>query len=148
MIYFSTLLETCKLNEAESLELCRPVLQQGKVAMVEQWMSQDKLTISDELGDEIRKVNPQLALKIFNQVGSPDKVIQGLVEANQFDKIVPYCQQMNHRPDFIKILRSVIPNNSQAAVGLAKMITVRDAQGNPKTPIDQVVNVFLEFSKV
>jgi len=28
------------------------------------------------------------------------------------------------------------------------MITVRDAQGNPKTPIDQVVQVFLEFSKV
>jgi clathrin heavy chain len=55
---------------------------------------------------------------------------------------------MNHRPDFIKILRCVIPNNSQAAVGLAKMITVRDAQGNPKTPIDQVVQVFLEFSKV
>jgi hypothetical protein len=32
-----------------------------------------------------------------------------------------------------------MPTNSQAAVGLAKMITVRDPQGNPKTPLDQVV---------
>ena len=28
------------------------------------------------------------------------------------------------------------------------MITVRDASGNPKTPIDAVVQVFLEFGKV
>ena len=46
---------------------------------------------------------------------------------------------MNHRPDFIKILKAVVPNNPQAAVGLAKMITVRDASGVPKTPIESVV---------
>jgi hypothetical protein len=43
---------------------------------------------------------------------------------------------MNHRPDFLKILRAVMLTNSQAAVGLAKMITVRDPSGNPKTPLD------------
>lgn len=112
LIYFSTLLETVTLNQAESLELCRLVLAQGKVALVEDWINKSKLTISDELGDEIRKHNPQLALKVFQNSGSPDKVIQGLVEAGQFDKIVPYCQQMNHRPDFMKILRAVMPNNS------------------------------------
>lgn len=41
-----------------------------------------------------------------------------------------------------------MPNNSQAAVGLAKMITVRDATGVPKTPIESVVQIFLEFSKI
>jgi clathrin heavy chain len=136
LIYFSTLLESVKLNETESLELCKPVLAQGKVALVEDWFNKGKLTISDELGDAIRPYNPQLALKAFQSSGSPDKVIQGLIEANQFDKIVPYCQQMNHKPDFIKILRAVMPNNSQAAVQLAKMITMRDASGNPKTPLD------------
>ena len=58
---------------------------------MEDWINKGKLTISDELGDEIRKHNPQLALKVFQNSGSPDKVIQGLVEAGQFDKIVPYC---------------------------------------------------------
>lgn len=63
------------LNQAESLELCRLVLSQGKVALVEDWINKGKLTISDELGDEIRKHNPQLALKVFQNSGSPDKVI-------------------------------------------------------------------------
>lgn len=82
--------------------------------------------MSDELGDAIRLQNPQLALKVFQSSGSPDKVIEGLVMAGQFDKIVPYCQSQNHRPDFLKILKSVVGANGQAAVGLAKMITVRD----------------------
>jgi clathrin heavy chain len=50
----------------------------------------------------------------------------GLVETQQFDKIIPYCQQTNYKPDFMKILRSVVPINSQAALSLAQMISVRD----------------------
>lgn len=124
------------LNETESLELCRPVLQAGKIAMVEDWINKGKLTMSDALGDAIRQFNPQLAIKVFQSSGSPDRVVQGLIEAGQLDKILPYCQSQNHKPDFIKILRAIMPGNPQAAVGLAKMITVRDGQGNPKTPLD------------
>jgi len=40
-----------------------------------------------------------------------------------------------------------MPVNAQAAVGLAKMITNREA-GPPKAQIDQIVNVFLEFNKL
>jgi hypothetical protein len=75
-------------------------------------------------------------MKVYATGGSPDRVVQGFIEANMFEKIMPYCQQQNHRPDFIGILRNLMPANPQAAVGLAKMITVRDPQGNPKTPID------------
>ena len=92
LTYFSTLLETTTLNEIESVELVRPVLQQGKSNLVEDWISKGKLTMSDTLGDLIRQYNPQLSLKVYQTAGSPDKVIQGLIEANQFDKIVPYCQ--------------------------------------------------------
>ena len=85
---------------------------------------------------------------MYQQAGSPDKVLQGLIEANQFDRILPYCQQTGHKPDFLKILRAVVPSNPQAAVNLAKMITVRDASGNPKTPIEGVVQIFLEHSRI
>jgi hypothetical protein len=38
--------------------------------------------MSDELGDIIRQANPQMALNIYQQSGSPEKVIQGLIETN------------------------------------------------------------------
>lgn len=79
---------------------------------------------------------------------TPEKVIQGLVETNQYDKIVPYCQKVNYTPDFIKILRNIVPSNPEAAVGLAKMITNREAGNIPKASIDSVVQVFLENGRI
>jgi clathrin heavy chain len=115
--------------------------------LIENWIKEGKLTMTDELGDLIRQANPQMALSIYQQSGSPDKVIQGLIETNQLDKIMPYCQQTGHVPDFVKILRQIMPINPQAAVNLAKMVTNRD-QGPPKANIDQCVNAFLEFNKI
>jgi len=55
---------------------------QGKTNLVEDWVKNNKLTMTDELGDLIKQYNPQMALKIYQNSGSPDKVIQGLIEAN------------------------------------------------------------------
>lgn len=82
IIYFNALINSTTLNQTESIELVRPVIQQGKLNLVEQWISQKKLTMSDELGDIIRQANPQMALNIYQQSGSPEKVIQGLIETN------------------------------------------------------------------
>ena len=147
LIYFNALLQTTQLNAIESIELAKPVIQQNKMNLIEQWIKENKLTMTNELGDLIRQANPQMALSIYQQSGNPEKVIQGLIETNQLDKIMPYCQQTGHQPDFVKILRQIMPINAQAAVGLAKMVTNRD-QGPPKAPIDQIVNVFLEFNKI
>ena len=116
--------------------------------LIEDWIKQDKLTMTDQLGDLIRQYNPQMALLVYQNSGAPDKVIQGLIETNQYDKIIPYCQKTNYSPDWIKILRNIVPVNPEAAVGLAKMITNRDAGNAPKASIDQVVSVFLEFQRV
>ena len=79
---------------------------------------------------------------------TPERVIQTLIETSQYDKIMPYCQKVNYSPDFIKILRNIIPINSEAAVGLAKMITNREGGNIPKASIDSVVQVFLENGRI
>lgn len=90
LIYFSTLLETTKLNEIESVELVKPVLSQGKKNLVEDWIRQDKLTHSSQLGETIKLFDPQLALSVFLRSDNNEAVIQGFVETGQFDKIIPY----------------------------------------------------------
>lgn len=83
-----------------------------------------------------------------NSPDTPERVIQGLLATNQFDKIMPYCQKVGYSPDFIKILRNIVPVNPEAAVGLAKMITNRDGGNIPKASIDSVVQVFLENGRI
>ena len=41
--YFGILLDKGQLNKYESLELCRPVLQQGRKQLLEKWLKEDKV---------------------------------------------------------------------------------------------------------
>lgn len=41
--YFGILLDQGQLNRLESLELCRPVLQQGRKQLLEKWLKEDKV---------------------------------------------------------------------------------------------------------
>ncbi|CAF4657812.1 unnamed protein product, partial [Rotaria sp. Silwood2] len=40
--YFSILLESSKLNKEESIELCRPVVMQGKKQLLEKWLKKKR----------------------------------------------------------------------------------------------------------
>lgn len=43
--YFGILLDQGKLNKFESLELCKPVLQQGKKQLLEKWLKEEKVIV-------------------------------------------------------------------------------------------------------
>jgi len=43
--YFGILLDQGQLNKFESLELCRPVLQQGRKQLLEKWLKEDKVLL-------------------------------------------------------------------------------------------------------
>ena len=58
LTYFGMLLEKGKLNANESLELAKPVIQQGKQQLLQKWIGEDKLECTEELGDHV-KVRPQ-----------------------------------------------------------------------------------------
>ena len=63
--YFSTLLESGKLNEQESIELAKPVLQQGRPQLMEKWLKDDKLQCSEQLGDLIMPSDAGMALSVY-----------------------------------------------------------------------------------
>ena len=72
--YFGILLDQGQLNKFESLELCRPVLQQGRKQLLEKWLKEDKLECSEELGDLVKAADPTLALSVYLRANVPAKV--------------------------------------------------------------------------
>ena len=46
--YFGILLERGELNKHESLELARPVIQQGKKQLLEKWLKENKVRFSED----------------------------------------------------------------------------------------------------
>ena len=145
LVYFSTLLETTKLNAIESLELVKPVLAQGKKQVIEDWIRKKKLTITDELAEMIKQVDPKLGLSCYMISDNPDQVVQGLVETQQFDKIQAFLAKSGKKVDFLTVLRNVAPRNAEAALGLAKWLY---AQGPNMISTEAVAGIFIDNNRV
>ncbi|CAG9559174.1 unnamed protein product [Danaus chrysippus] len=143
--YFGILLDQAQLNKFESLELCRPVLLQGRKQLLEKWLKEEKLECSEELGDLVKQVDPTLALSVYLRANVAAKVIQCFAETGQFQKIVLYAKKVGYTPDYIYLLRSVMRTNPEQGAGFAGMLVAEDP---PLADINQIVDVFMEQNMV
>uniref|UniRef100_A0A6M2DM88 Clathrin heavy chain n=1 Tax=Xenopsylla cheopis TaxID=163159 RepID=A0A6M2DM88_XENCH len=146
--YFSILLDQGQLNRYESLELCRPVLLQGRKVLLEKWLKEDKLECSEELGDLFKQAdesNATLALSVYLRANVPSKVIQCFAETGQFQKIVLYAKKVSYTPDYILLLRSVMRTNPDQGAEFASMLV---ADEEPLADINQIVDIFMEQNMV
>uniref|UniRef100_A0A286XQZ2 Clathrin heavy chain n=1 Tax=Cavia porcellus TaxID=10141 RepID=A0A286XQZ2_CAVPO len=143
--YFGILLDQGQLNKFESLELCRPVLQQGRKQLLEKWLKEDKLECSEELGDLVKTSDPLLALSVYLRANVPSKVIQCFAETGQFQKIVLYAKKVGYTPDWIFLLRSVMRISPEQGLQFSQML-VQDEE--PLANINQIVDIFMENSLI
>jgi clathrin heavy chain len=143
--YFGILLDQGKLNKLESLELCRPVLAQGKKQLCEKWVKEEKLECSEELGDLVKPTDITLALSIYLRANVPNKVIQCFAETGQLDKIVLYAKKVNYTPDYVFLLRSLMRTNPDQGAAFASMLV---ADEEPLADINQIVDIFMEQNMV
>eukprot|EP00030_Apusomonadida_sp_AF-17_P002415 a339592_42.p2 GENE.a339592_42~~a339592_42.p2 ORF type:complete len:1687 (+),score=984.79 a339592_42:223-5061(+) len=139
LLYFNTLLELGKLNEYESLQLARPVMMQNKLELIEQWIKEDKLTASRELGDMLKTVNPQLALGVYLRAECAPMVVQCFAEMGDYEKLMIYAQRVNYTPDWLAVLMGVARANPAGAKDLALRIV---QQGGGKVDVNAIVDVF------
>lgn len=138
--YFGILLEKGELNKHESLELARPVIQQGKKQLLEKWLKENKLECSEELGDMVRTVDMNLALSVYLRANVPNKVVACFAELGQFDKIVLYSKKVGYTPDYVQLLQHLVRINPDKGAEFATQL-VNDESG-PMVDLDRVVDIF------
>ncbi len=144
--YFSLLLEKGKLNRVESLELARPVLQQGRGNLLEKWLTEDKLECSEELGDIVVQHDANMALSVYLRAKVPEKVINCFVQRGEFDKIVMYASQVGYRCDYTFMLQNLVRMNPVAAGDFATKLAT--AQGGALIDVNQVVEIFIQVNAI
>ncbi|KAL3090143.1 hypothetical protein niasHS_006595 [Heterodera schachtii] len=148
LIYFTTLLEQGSLNKYESLELCRPVLAQGKKQVVEKWISEGSLDCSEELGDLVKQYDINLALSIYLRGNVPHKVVQCFAELGQFEKIILYAKKVNFEPDYLFQMRQVLRTHPENSSKFALMLLNEGPSGEPLADINQIVDCFAEAGNI
>lgn len=145
-LYFSTLLESGKLNVQESIELAKPVLQQGRPQLMEKWLKDDKLSCSEELGDLIMPSDAGMALSVYLRAECHAKAINCFVQRGEYDKIVPYSTSVGFKMDYSSMLSQLLFNNPQGALDLAKGLV--NAEGGPLIDIQSTAEAFLSSNRV
>ncbi|OXG17129.1 clathrin heavy chain [Cryptococcus neoformans Ze90-1] len=139
--YFGILLEKGELNKYESLELARPVVQQGKKQLLEKWLKENKLESSEELGDLCRMADMNLALSVYLRANVPNKVVACFAELGQFDKIVLYSKKVGYTPDYAQLLQHLVRINPDKGAEFATQL-VNDENG-PLVDLDRIVDIFM-----
>uniref|UniRef100_A0A7S4AXC6 Clathrin heavy chain n=1 Tax=Pseudo-nitzschia australis TaxID=44445 RepID=A0A7S4AXC6_9STRA len=144
--YFSVLLESGRLNEQESIEVAKPVIQQQRTPLLEKWLKEDKLQCSEQLGDLIMPVDVGMALSVYLRAESHAKAIQCFAQRGEYDKIVPYSTSVGFKMDYSQMLSQLLFNNPAGALDLAKGLV--SAEGGPYIDIQQTAEAFLSSNRI
>lgn len=146
MSYLHTLMQSGKLNAFESVELAKPVLQQGRAQLLAKWLQEEKLECSEELGDMVAGYDPKIALSIYVRAEASDKVISMLVRTGDYAKIIAYAKKTGARADYTSILRSMVQQNPKGAEEFAKQLA--NNEGGPLIDVNAAVDAFMGFNRV
>ncbi|CAN6483932.1 unnamed protein product [Victoria cruziana] len=144
--YFGTLLTKGKLNAFESLELSRLVVNQNKKNLLENWLAEDKLECSEELGDLVKTVDNDLALKIYIKARATPKVVAAFAERREFDKILIYSKQVGYTPDYLFLLQTILRSDPQGAVNFALMMS--QMEGGCPIDYNTITDLFLQRNMI
>lgn len=139
--YFQTLLKRGKLNQMESVELVRLVLNTGKKQLIETWLKEEKLECSEELGDLVKPYYPLIALSVYLRAECPAKVIMCFAETGQYQKIILYAKKVNYTPDYNGLLRHVMTVDPQKGSEFATML---QKEGIQMGDLNATVDTFME----
>ncbi|KAI8900004.1 hypothetical protein BC833DRAFT_583645 [Globomyces pollinis-pini] len=144
--YFGILLEKGELNKFESLELARPVLQQGRKNLLEKWLKEDKLECSEELGDIVKQVDQTLALSVYLRANCPAKVVTCFAETGQYNKIILYAQKVGYQPDYSYLLQYIMRCDPDKGGEFATLLI--NNEGGPLVKLEGIVDVFSSLNMV
>ena len=88
----------------------RMVLSEGRIELVEGWLSRDKLEVNEELGDLVMELAPDassLAMLCYIKCEAHGKVVDCLVGQGKMEMAEQYCKKVGYVCDlldaFIKV---------------------------------------------
>lgn len=144
--YFGILLTKGRLNEFETVELGKLVLQQNKKQLLDNWFKEEKLTSSEELGDMVSRAGDNdMALKIYEKAQATPKVIAAYASIGDLEKVVEYSGRVGYTPDYLYLMQTLLMNNPDGALKLAQMLV---KQPDPPLEINAIADLFLQRNMV
>ena len=147
--YFQTLLAQGKLNKIESVELVRPLIAAGSEQArkkIEEWVKDDKLDYSEDLGDLLRNTDLRLACSVFYRAQVPTKTIGCFLQLGEYAKIIAYAKTVRFTPDYPVLLQQLHRFKPEEARAFAGMLLSNEE--GALIDIQQVMATFMQVNDI
>ena len=95
----------------------------GRPQLLEKWIAEDKLEMSEELGDLLMPADVNMALTVYQRANCPEKVINCLMQKGESDKIVAYSTSVGYRVDYTFMLQQLVRTNPQVRAKGSSVMT-------------------------
>lgn len=118
LLYFHAALKLGRLNEIESIEMVKQALVQKRFKSLKQWISDEKLSFSEALGDMIIKHDVSIAETVYSGANSHHKAIHCKIRKGDLKGILHYMKQLKY-DNYVSILNYLVLDNPNAAVDFA-----------------------------
>lgn len=144
--YFQYIIEKDRLNNYESVELSKIVLQKpGGVEYIKKLLTENKLEPTEELGDLIAPQSNEVAMKIYLGAKAHEKIINNLLGVGDYVRVLQYCQKVGYQPNYLDLFKRIVQLNPNAADKFA--VTLNE---KPETALDPnvVVDIFVQNSMI
>ena len=119
----------------------------GRPQLLEKWIAEDKLEMSEELGDLLMPADVNMALTVYQRANVPEKVINCLMQKGESDKIVAYSMSVGYRVDYSFMLQQLVRTNPQGALDFAKKL-VSNETGPQLIDVNAALEIFLAANLV
>ena len=119
----------------------------GRPQLLEKWIAEDKLEMSEELGDLLMPADVNMALTVYQRANVPEKVINCLMQKGESDKIVAYSMSVGYRVDYTFMLQQLVRTNPQGALDFAKKL-VSNETGPQLIDVNAALEIFLAANLV
>ena len=147
LVYFGALLKRSTTKKeplmlVEGIELAKPVVAQGQLAMLHGWLASGRLLPSEELADVLREKDPAGAIKIYKKVDESAeigaKIIRCYAEVCDVEEVCYLCRERRPAapPDWLALLSeiAVLPGGVPRAIAFEKALR---AMPPPPPPPDE-----------
>jgi hypothetical protein len=130
------------LTHEESMEVVHIAVEQGQGELLGQWLAQDKLHPSEDMGDLIIRHDAGLALGVYLAVGANDKACASYYLCGRYGEMVEHATRTRCRADYAALLSQLIASDTAAAVDLAVKLTTSES-GYPLLDMNLAIDAFV-----
>uniref|UniRef100_A0A0K0DY68 WH2 domain-containing protein n=1 Tax=Strongyloides stercoralis TaxID=6248 RepID=A0A0K0DY68_STRER len=144
--YIKCIMNRTSLNFQETKLWIQYLIYIGNKYLISECIKKEKIEFMDEIGNDLLPYYPDLAIKVFANVGSFMTVVEYLLYINNDDELKNFMKNYNLNSLFMDMFNSLLQSNPESALKFVFFLIDQYSESDKIELLEVVTNTFIENS--